>query len=150
MNETIEAGTGTIDALNTFLRGELAAVETYELALERVADEGVRPTLVESLRLHAHRAALLVARIADLGGMPARSSGMWGTLARLVEGGARVLGAAVALDALVEGEELGLASYRRHLEELDAVSRQFVEIQLLGGQEYTRRLVTEARRQLNH
>ena len=45
----------TIDQLNSFLRGELSAAETYRLALDRLDRSEFRPTLVQCSRSHEER-----------------------------------------------------------------------------------------------
>src|SRR5262245_41444369 len=88
MQPTTEKETKTIDVLNSFLRGELSAVETYRQALTKVKVPTMRTQLQEVLQSHESRCELLRNRIVTLGGSPSTSSGPWGTFAKLVEGGA--------------------------------------------------------------
>ena len=125
----------SVDTLNSFLRGEISAVETYRQAIEKVDDVSLRPRLQELSRSHEERAAKLRNRIAQLGGKPSESSGPWGGLAKLVEGGAKVFGVKAALAALEEGEDHGLRMYRDDLDKLDVSTRQFVESELLPSQQ---------------
>jgi len=67
----------------------------------------------------------------------ADSSGPWGTLAKVVEGGAMVLGEKAAVAALEEGEDHGLADYKRGLDDLDAQSRVLVSATLIPAQQQT-------------
>lgn len=123
----------SIDALNALLRGELAAVETFEQAIAKFGAEA--PTdLTECLRSHQHRVQQLTVRIYDLGGKPAEGSGLWGAFAMLIEGGAKVFGRKAALAALEEGEDHGLAEYRDRSEDLDFESRRLIEAELLPEQ----------------
>jgi hypothetical protein len=124
-----------LDTLNSFLRGEISAVETYRQALEKIDDVTLRPRLQECWRSHEERAAKLRNMIAQLGGKPAEGSGAWGGFAKLVEGGAKVFGVKAALAALEEGEDHGLRMYRSDLDKLDATSRSFVETDLLAAQQ---------------
>jgi uncharacterized protein (TIGR02284 family) len=125
----------TIDTLNRFLRGEISAVETYRMALDKIEDATLRARLEEIHKSHEARAAKLRNRISQLGGMPADSSGAWGGFAKLVEGGAKAFGTKAALAALEEGEDHGLRLYRDDLDKLDSATRSFTETELLSSQQ---------------
>jgi len=106
----------TIDILNSLLRGELAATETYDQALEKIDEEGIR-TVLRRIRVeHFQAVQALEEHIHYFGGEPAHGSGGWGTLARLVEGAAKVLGVNPTLRSLREGEQQGCDDYARALE----------------------------------
>lgn len=149
MQTTTEHGNDVVDSLNTLLRGEISAVETYRQALERVKDAMARPILEENVRLHQNRCDLLRARIQNVGGTPDKTSGVWGTFAKLIEGGANLFGDKAAIDALEEGEDRGLASYKKELAKLDTMTQQFVQQQLLVGQETTHRAASNLKKQLH-
>ena len=117
----------SVDQLNSFLRGELSACETYRQALEKLNDSPFRTELEGCLRSHEMRATELKNQILALGGQAAEGSGIWGAFAKLVEGGAKVFGDKSAIAVLEEGEDHGLKDYQRDLAELDAASRQVVE-----------------------
>lgn len=125
-----------IAVLNRLLRGEIAALETYEKA---VAYFAARPphALCTCLESHRQRAQALRDRLDVLGGIVAEGSGAWGVFARATEAAAAMLGHAAILRALHEGEELGLADYRKALPALDDDSRALVERTLLPEQEET-------------
>jgi demethoxyubiquinone hydroxylase (CLK1/Coq7/Cat5 family) len=123
-----------VDHLNSFLRGELSAVETYRQALRKLDGFAHRATLEQCARSHEQRARLLSEEVKRLGGDPAKSSGTWGTFAQLVEGGASVFGDKAAVAALEEGEDHGKADYRRDLKDLDEPTRLFVESRVLPEQ----------------
>ena len=124
--------TTSVDALNTLLRGELSAVETYGQVLEKFGSDA--PTeLIKCQRSHDARTSKLRNRIAELGGVPASGSGTWGAFAKLFEGGAALFGRKSALAALEEGEDHGLADYREKVKDLDLESRHLVEVELLPG-----------------
>ena len=134
----MQTGTETsVKTLNSFLRGEISAVETYRQALDKIETAPVRTTLEDCLRSHQTRVSLLKSRIQMLGGDPATESGPWGTFAKLVEGGAKVFGDKAAIAALEEGEDHGRNDYRRDIDKLDAESRLIVEQQVLPEQERT-------------
>jgi uncharacterized protein (TIGR02284 family) len=125
----------TIDTLNGFLRGEIAAVETYRMALDKIDDPALRARLEEIRQSHEARAAKLRGRVSQLAGKPANSSGAWGGFAKLVEGGAKAFGVKAALAALEEGEDHGLRLYRDDLDKLDSETRAFVETELYSSQQ---------------
>jgi len=124
-----------IKQLNSFLRGELSAVETYQQCIEKVENEHVRSQLLGLQESHRTRALLLKERILGLGGQPEESAGIWGSLAKAVEGGAKMFGAAAAVSVLEEGEDHGLDDYRNDVENLSPPERQFVESRLLPEQQ---------------
>jgi uncharacterized protein (TIGR02284 family) len=124
---------GRTDTLNSLLRGELSAVETYQQALTKLSDE---PGALDLRRIEAeHREAvnLLRQHILDHGDQPDSSSGAWGAWAKAVTGTAQVFGKAAALKALKEGEEHGIKSYENALKDkdLDAEARMLIESTLL-------------------
>jgi uncharacterized protein (TIGR02284 family) len=105
------------ETLQSLLRGELSAVETYRQALEKVGDE---PGAVDVRRIerdHQEAADTLRMHIVQRGGQPADSSGAWGSWAQLVTGMAKLFGDTATLKALKEGEEHGLKEYEEALED---------------------------------
>jgi uncharacterized protein (TIGR02284 family) len=123
-----------IKQLNSFLRGELSAVETYGQALAKIEDANALAVLRKNRESHEKRANQLRQYIRNLGGQPSEDSGVWGVLAKAVEGGAKAFGSSSAIAALEEGEDHGLADYRRDVPELTAEARRFVADQLLPEQ----------------
>jgi uncharacterized protein (TIGR02284 family) len=120
----------TVNQLNTFLRGELSASETYRLALSKLGESPNRSILEQCARSHEERARLLTSEVERLGGAPADGSGAWGTFAKLVEAGAQLFGEKSAIAALEEGEDHGKSEYDQDLSELDRSTRALVEAQL--------------------
>jgi len=131
-----------IQQLNSFLRGEISAVETYRQAIDKVADTRARSQLEECQTSHQRRIDLLRTRIMQLGGQPDKSAGAWGTFANAAEGGAKVFGEKAAIDVLEEGEDYGLKDYQSHLTDLDVDSRVFVEQELLPAQRQTHKVLS--------
>ena len=106
-----------IEMLNSLLRGEISAIETYQQALEKIGSD---PDAAELRRIHhEHRDAANMIRkqVHELGGKPDQDSGAWGAWAKTVEGTAKMLGTTAALKALKEGEEHGQKSYEDALQE---------------------------------
>lgn len=108
-----------VDTLNSLLRGEISATETYQQALAKVGDE---PGANALRQIHAdHREAANSIRqcIHKAGGKPDQDSGAWGAFAKTVEGTAKLFGNTAALKALKEGEEHGISSYEDALKDED-------------------------------
>lgn len=134
------AQTGTsqaVDQLNSLLRGEISAVETYKLAIEKVGEEHVSDAtqLRAIAQEHGEHAQRLREEILRLGGEADDSSGAWGVYAKTIEATAKLFGDASALKALKEGEEHGLKDYRESLDDLDESSRRLVAEVLIPAQQ---------------
>jgi len=127
-----------IDQLNSLLRGELSAIETYEQALRKLDGPGTElaDQLVHFAAEHSRNADILKARIEGMNGQPATGSGVWGAWSKIVQGSANVFGDGSAIKALKEGEEHGLKDYADALEDgdLDDLSRRTIENELIPRQ----------------
>ncbi len=135
--------------LNSFLRGEMSAVETYRLALGKLdAASPARAQIEACLSSHARRVHALKFKIVELGGTPVESSGAWGVFAKAIEVGAAVFGEKAAISALEEGEDRGLRDYRNDVLNMDIDTRTLVTTTLLPQQEETHRTLSTLKRQL--
>ncbi len=133
-----ETNDGDIQQLNSFLRGEASAVETYDQAIEKLSDEPAVATELQQCRAsHQKRVELLKQEVTRLGGEPAPSSGAWGSFAKLIEGGAKAFGKKSALQALEQGEDHGRNDYERDLDDVSPPVRSFVQTKLLPEQHRT-------------
>lgn len=139
----------TIGQLNSFLRGELSAAETYRLALDKLEQTDHRGTLVQCSRSHEERARLLAEAIQGRGGEPAQDSGAWGSLVRLIERSASALGERAAVSALEEGEDHGRDDYLRDLDNLEPSARQLIEFTILPEQRRTHDAIKAVKRSLS-
>jgi uncharacterized protein (TIGR02284 family) len=139
----------TIDQLNSFLRGELSAVETYRQALSAVESVPHRSTLELCARSHQSRVELLRQEVERRGGAPAEGSGAWGAFAKAIEGTAKTLGEKTAIVALEEGEDHGREDYRRDIQRLDASARQLIETRVLPEQLRTHDAISALKKQLS-
>ena len=139
----------TVDALNSFLRGEISAVETYRQAIQKLGENPEASTLRECLRSHEQRVSLLEAEIQRRGGKPAQGSGPWGAFAKLLEGGAKLFGAKAAIAALEEGEDHGRDDYKRDAPKLEPDARAFVQQQLLPEQLRTHQAMSSLKKRLD-
>lgn len=116
-----------IKQLNSLLRGELSAVETYQQCIDSVDDEKLLPQLKVLQTSHRSRSILLRERIVALGGVPDQTSGLWGSVAKALEGTAGVFGTSAAVSILEEGEDHGKADYEDKLQNLSPSGRSFIE-----------------------
>ena len=134
--------------LNSFLRGEISAAETYRMAIEKAAsassDNMTNLGLLREIQEEHGRAAQAIRdRIRELGGEPSDSSGAWGTWATIVQGTANVFGDSASLKALKEGEEHGLKDYQEGVDDIDATSADLIRNQLIPAQRRHIRLLNE-------
>ncbi len=136
-----------VSHLNSFLRGEISAVETYRMALDKIpSDSPARMQLESCLASHQERVILLRDAVLQLGGEPASSSGAWGTFAKTVEGGAKVFGEKATISVLEEGEDHGLKDYRGDLDDLDGTALRLVQSKLLPEQIQTHRTMSQLKK----
>jgi hypothetical protein len=139
----------SIDKLNGFLRGEMSAVETYQMALDKLDRVSTaRDELLVNLKSHQDRVMALQDAIIAVGGTPSKSSGPWGTFAKIVEGTAKTLGEKAAVAALEEGEDHGLKDYNSDVEELDLDCRHIVG-QMISMQQQTHDRLSALKRRLS-
>jgi hypothetical protein len=131
----------SVDQLNSFLRGEISAAETYRMAIDKAADNEKTSAaanlglLREIQKEHGRAAQTLRDRIRELGGEASDSSGPWGSWAKFTQGTANLFGDASSLKALKEGEEHGLKDYQRGSDGIDATSVELVQNQLIPAQQ---------------
>ncbi len=107
MNDT----TTCIFVCNKLLRGELAAIDSYEEAISKTEDLGQKETLQQILDDHRKSAGTLSEHVSGMGAKPDSDAGPWGSFAEVVTGAAALLGEAAVLSALMEGEEHGIREY---------------------------------------
>ena len=125
------------EKLQGLLRAEMAAFETYELALQSIDHVGLHQTLQEILTSHGRRVDQIRARVAWLGAEPAKSSGVWGAFAKVFQAGADLLGNRAAIAALEQGEDHVLALYGEDLARFDLKTQQMIQNELLPAQRHT-------------
>jgi hypothetical protein len=137
-----------INTLNKFLKDELSAMETYQQVLNSLKDEvglGNSETLKPIYDNHAEAVFSLQGLIRRLDGTPVESSGAWGTWAKLLMGGANILGHKSALKALQEGEKNGAEDFEAALEDAELPSdiRALIETKLLPDQQEHLRILEQ-------
>lgn len=130
---------GAISQLNSLLRGEISATETYRMVIESISDSTRYADQMALLRQiqeeHGRAAQSLRDRIRELGGEASDSSGAWGIWAKFTQGTANLFGDAASLKSLKEGEEHGLKDYEASIDSLDPTSANLVENQLIPQQQ---------------
>jgi demethoxyubiquinone hydroxylase (CLK1/Coq7/Cat5 family) len=127
----------SLDKLDECLRGELSAVQTYELALQNLEATEISGALRQLRDSHNRRVTLIRDRIRSWGAVPSETSGAWGTFARLIQRGADLFGDKAAISALEEGEDHGLRLYLEDLDDIDLETREFIRHELLPDQRRT-------------
>ena len=127
-----------IRQLNSLLRGEISAAETYRMAIDKVADSdnATHAGLLREIQEEHGRAAQGIRdRIRELGGEASDSSGAWGAWAKTVQGTMNLFGDAAALKSLKEGEEHGLKDYQEAVDDVDPSSAQLIQNQFIPAQQ---------------
>jgi uncharacterized protein (TIGR02284 family) len=129
-----------IETLNKLLKDELSATETYQQALAKLREDtglGELEDLMPIYENHKEAVSSLQALISRLGGTPCEDSGTWGTWAKIVQGGANILGKKAALKALQGGEKSGAEDYEEALQDTELPSdvRSLIETKLLPAQQ---------------
>ena len=130
----------SIETLEKLLKDELSATETYQQALAKLREDvalGEAEDLIPIYEDHKVAVSSLQAQIRQLGGTPAEDSGAWGTWAKIVLGGANLLGKDAVLKALQEGEKSGAEDYKDALQDpkLSSDVRSLIETKLLPAQQ---------------
>lgn len=131
--------------LNDFLQNELSSVETYGQCIEKIDNAVITSSLAELQSSHRRRADLLASKVRELGGTPEESSGVWGSISKMMTGGAKMFGDKAAMSALEQGEDRGRDSYLEHIEELSPACQSFVNTEILPEQLRTHDLMKSVR-----
>ncbi len=116
------------EVIRELLRGELAAVETYEKALEQVFSEPASTQIRAIHGDHVRAVSTLRERLEIYTDDDVTSSGAWGTFATAVETAANLLGHGPALRVLQEGEQHGIRRYEDALEQREVDAKTKLEI----------------------
>jgi uncharacterized protein (TIGR02284 family) len=138
-NYAMDKGGEAVRQLNSLLRGEISAAETYKMAIDQMAESTAASEQVGMLKQmqedHGRAAQALRERIRALGGEASDSSGAWGAWAQTIQGTMNLFGDSSALKGLKEGEEHGLKDYQEALEDMDATTAGIVSSQFIPAQE---------------
>lgn len=112
----------TIEVLDSLLRGELSAIETYSQVIHKYPDSPACSTLQGIRSDHLQSVETLRSQIFGRGGNPSTDSGPWGGFATTVEALASLFGDNSAIAMLRQGEEHGINEYNEALEDPDVSS----------------------------
>jgi len=123
------------DRIKYLIQDEMSAVETYTKALGSIKNDDVKTALTTLKVVHDERLKTLKAILKDMGGEPPASSGLWGAFAKLVEGGAALLGERAIVAALEECEVKSLADYKSDIEVFDEALHKIMFYELLPSQQ---------------
>jgi len=124
-----------LDRLKYLLQDELTAVETYEKALTSIKSDALKSSLGDLKKVHEERLKTLSAMVKDMGGEVPTKSGLWGTFAKLVEGGAALLGDKAIVGALEECEVKSLADYKSDIEVFDEALHKIMFYDFMPSQQ---------------
>jgi hypothetical protein len=121
------------DYLNSLLGSQIAAVETYDLAMVKVEDPRLLADLQTIREEHVQAEILLREKILQLGGEPVEASEPWGACAAAISGNANAMGPATALAALLQGEEHAINEFEDTLkhEHMDSGCKNLIRAVLL-------------------
>ncbi len=140
--------------LDSLLRGEISATETYRMAIESVADDEPHADQIAVLQQmqedHGRAAQTLRDRIRELGGEASDSAGPWGAFARFTQGTANLFGDTASLKSLKEGEEHGLKDYAEAVDDVDDTSADLIQNQLIPLQQRHIRMLDQLINQMSH
>lgn len=116
MNTTTKDHQHCISVCNSLFRGELSAIETYNLGIEKYRGTPQIAALEKIRDEHVRSANILRDNVVSMGGQPDNSSGAWGDFAKTVQSAANFFGESSALSSLQQGEEHGRKEYEAALE----------------------------------
>jgi len=123
------------EEFNALLTGEISAVETYDLALEKSVHADVKRILSECRACHQKRVELLTKNVNQLGCNASRSGGILGAWNNFVQGAAGTERDAIAV--LEEAEAEKLVQYESQAEFLPGAVKAVMQNDLIPAQHET-------------
>jgi ferritin-like protein len=122
-----------IKELNTALKGEHMAIESFDYYVQDAKDEETRKNLMDMQQQHQFHAIQLSERIQQLGGNPVNSSGVTGIMAEIKN---KVTPKKYVdnnmIKSIVQGEELGIQAYGEIMANLkDGANQKLAEEMLI-------------------
>lgn len=123
--------------LDDLIRGEISAVESYDVALSKVKDSVEKDKLLSFRKDHAHAVEVLKKYAPTEVEMKAQTSGVWGAFTQAFTASASVFGDKATLQALKAGEAHGVQEYKEALDD-DSIKpelKQIIRTELLPNQE---------------
>jgi len=138
----------TASALNRLLRGEMSAVNAYDIGIEGM--DALPTTVLRTCRdSHSQRCAMIRDRIVLLGDEPSDGPGVWGSVTHALTSTAAALGDQRVVALLEEGEDHGNKEYAKVLEDedIDGSTALWIRGQLYPEQVRTHRLMSDHKKQ---
>lgn len=132
-----------LESMNTLLKGEISAVESYSRAMEKIKDGKVADILQQAHDSHAERVNRLRSAIVESGGEPIETSGKWGGFAKLVTDTASAMGESAIVAALEEGEDVGSNEYEWKMLKIHGDNRALIRDELWPKQKATHKLISQ-------
>ncbi len=132
-----------VEDLNALLKGELSAVETYNQALPKVENKEIAGVLSDCLASHEMRVGKLTDAIKEFGGTPESDTGVWGSWAKVLSGGASVFGDDATLAALEQEEDAQSSDYEWRLMRMHGDHRSLVKEELFPEQQRFRSMLSQ-------
>jgi demethoxyubiquinone hydroxylase (CLK1/Coq7/Cat5 family) len=129
-----------VDWLGRCLRTELSAVETYDLAVQKIGRGELTNALRQIRSSHEERAVILREFLLSAGCEPSKSSGVWGAFAKAVQTGADLLGERAALASLEQFEDHVATVYSEQPSPIDDRTAEILKAQILPEQRRTSEL----------
>lgn len=122
--------------LDDLIRGEMAAVKSYDEVLGKMTDAKEKERLQSMRKDHVDAVATLKQYATKEVKEDTKTAGPWGSFAEAYTGGAKLFGNKTALKALNQGEEHGVREYEEALEDenITADLKQKIRTQLLPKQ----------------
>lgn len=123
--------------LDDLIRGEMAAVKTYDSALEKVKDTKERKELQKIREDHVTAVEKLKTFATKDINEDTKSAGAWGAFSTAYTGTAKLFGNDAAMKALKQGEEHGVNEYKEALEDdnIKPELKQMIRTQFLPKQQ---------------
>ena len=128
-----------VEQLNSLLRSELAAVETYRIALAGLDTwDSTRRELEACMQSHEERVVVLRDAVLSIGGIPIDAVGP-------------IEETAITIEALTEGEDHRLKDYRDEIDDgdIDQDTRDIMATQLWPAQKQTYARLSALRKQMH-
>lgn len=134
----------TASLLNRLLRGEMSAVDAFDICLDHAAPSHL-PVLRTCRDAHAERSRMLSKHIRTLGELPNEGPGVWCAITATISSSAAMMTEDRIIDLLLEGEDHGKNEYKVILcdEGLDEETKVWVRDTLFTNQLFTHRLINE-------
>lgn len=123
--------------VNELIRGELAAVKSFDTVLQKIDNDKEKSKLVSMREDHVRAVDTLKKYAKSDFKEEEQSAGPWGAFTKAFAGGASLFGDKAAISALKVGEEHGIQEYK---EALNATSitqelKEVIRSELLPNQE---------------